>query len=159
MPKSKMPSGVIKNKMATPTNLSELILSSLSAAKLKNTATRRTVLAVFYTVDYALNFNEINDAILPKMDKVTIYRNLKTFEEAGIIHQVLDNSGAVRYALCAHQCNHGHHHDAHIHFNCVQCEKTYCLDESKIPQLQLPQGYQMQEVALLVKGVCKSCVN
>ncbi len=131
--------------------------SILADAGLKNTSTRRSVLEVFQKNSYALNYNEIQENLGVQLDKVTIYRNLKTFEEVGIIHQVPDMGGSIRYALCSHQCSENHHHDSHVHFNCHKCEKTYCLENTQIPHLTLPKGYLVEDMTVLVKGICEAC--
>lgn len=131
----------------------------LVKAGLKNTSSRRAVLEVFLRYSHALNYNEILDNVKQGLDKVTIYRNLKIFEEVGIIHLVPDMSGSVRYALCSHACNEGHHHDSHIHFCCKKCAKTYCMEKTQVPHFTLPKDYLVEDVSVLVKGICNSCYN
>lgn len=129
----------------------------LAKAGLKNTSTRRRVMQVFMEKSFALNYNEIQASLGDDLDKVTVYRNLKTFEESGLIHQVPDNSSSIRYAMCSHDCSQDHHHDSHVHFNCKSCEKTYCLEQTQIPHLSLPKGYLIEDSTVLVTGLCKNC--
>jgi len=91
-------------------------------------------------------------------DRVTIYRTLQTFLERGIIHNIPSTDNMVRYALCNEACiTTGHHHDNHVHFRCDQCGKTVCLDDVNIPAVNLPKGYTMKEINMVVNGICKSC--
>ena len=46
-----------------------------------------------------------------KMDRITLYRVLNDFEEAGLVHKVIDPQGVAHFALCKDGCLHGHHHD------------------------------------------------
>lgn len=125
---------------------------------LKNTSNRQTILKLFTDVNFALSYQDIETIVKGGLDKVTIYRTLKSFQEKGMIHEVYDNGTAVKYALCNHgSCSASHHHDAHAHFKCVTCDHTFCLDDVTIPTLNLPEGYQPDTVKLLVEGICVSC--
>jgi Fur family ferric uptake transcriptional regulator len=63
----------------------------------------------------------------------------------------------MKYALCQAGCAEHNHHDQHIHFSCVKCGHTFCLDSVPIPPLQLPPEYEFQKVDLLAQGICKNC--
>ncbi len=125
---------------------------------LRRTSIRIAILDVFVIYPYALTHAEIEAKISNAFDRVTIYRTLKSFEEQGLIHRVLDDSGVAKYALCSHEhCETHKHHDKHIHFNCVQCGHTFCLDHVPIPDIQLPKQYQLQKIDFLAQGICKNC--
>jgi Fur family transcriptional regulator, ferric uptake regulator len=62
----------------------------------------------------------------------------------------------VRYALCK-DCEEGHHHDDHVHFVCTNCNKTICLDDIVSPNIELPAGYEAENVQVVINGVCKDC--
>ena len=116
-------------------------------------------MAIFTDENYALAHADIEAKISDKLDRVTIYRTLKTFVDKGLIHKVLDDIGGMKYALCKSECNttsHHHNHD-HVHFKCNDCGQTTCLEEVVIPSLTLPNGYKKTEMNLLVQGVCKAC--
>ena len=124
--------------------------------KLRSTPIRQEILQLFLQRNYALSHADIEHEIENALDRVTVYRTLKTFLDRGLIHKVLDDSGGVKYALCDDACNSaGHHHD-HVHFKCKQCGQTYCLNVS-VPAIELPKGYREHEVNLLIQGVCKNC--
>ncbi len=92
-----------------------------------------------------------------KADRTTLYRTLKTFEEKGIVHQVDDGTGTIKYALCEAGCNCDIDRDLHLHFHCSNCRETICLTEHKIPQINLPDGYVAEDMNLVVKGICEHC--
>lgn len=135
----------------------EALHNVLREADLKVTSTRMTLLKIFFDHDCALSYHDLEEKTNQSLDKVTVYRALKSFEEKGIVHQVLDYSGSVKYALCSTDCDSDHHHDQHLHFKCVQCDNTYCIDEVTISIPDLPKGYMVQNYDLLVKGICANC--
>ena len=125
--------------------------------KVRKTKIRLDILNFFLSKNYALAHSEIELAIDANYDRVTIYRTLKSFEEQGLIHKVLDESGTSKYALCASHCISHKHNDAHIHFNCEKCGHTFCLEDIAIPFVSLPADYQLISYNFLVQGVCKDC--
>jgi Fur family transcriptional regulator, ferric uptake regulator len=126
--------------------------------QLRRTKIRIKMLSIFLDKDYALAHAELEASIGQDFDRVTIYRTLKSFEEQGLVHRVLDESGSAKYALCQHEHNEIHkHHDQHIHFNCVTCGHTYCLDNVPIPEIKLPAAYQLQKLEFLAQGICQKC--
>ncbi len=128
--------------------------------KLRRTKIRIKMLSIFLDKDYALAHAELESSIGQDFDRVTIYRTLKSFEDQGLVHRVLDESGTAKYALCQHEHNETHkHYDRHIHFNCVTCGHTYCLENIAIPEIKLPAAYQLQKLDFLAQGICQKCGN
>lgn len=124
---------------------------------LRTTTSRSDILKLFIKNPYALSYSDIEKEVAEVYDRVTVYRTLKTFLDKGVIHKVLDDEGALKYALCNELCtNHEHHHE-HIHFKCDNCGQTLCLDEVNIPAILLPAGYSLREVNLLIQGKCNKC--
>jgi Fur family transcriptional regulator, ferric uptake regulator len=135
------------------------IINSLKASNLRHTDAREAVLSEFMKGQFALAHADIESKLADKFDRVTIYRTLKTFVDNGLIHKVLDDVGGMKYAICKAECNtieHQHNHD-HVHFKCSVCGQTSCLEAVVIPAIQLPIGYQKQEMNLLVQGICNNC--
>ena len=130
----------------------------LSRHKLRRTAPRQAVLEVFVNENMALSQPELEHLLQDNCDRVTIYRTLTTFLENGLIHKVLDDAGAAKYALCSHECesDHAHQHN-HVHFKCENCGQTRCLDEVHVPGFILPKGYKISETNVLLQGVCADC--
>ena len=110
--------------------------------------------------EYAQSQGDIEQKLSKQFDRVTIYRTLKSFLGSGIIHKVLDDEGGVKYALCKELCHHtdGHvHQHDHVHFKCLSCGHTTCLEEVEIPKIELPEGYSKQDSNLLIQGICGNC--
>ena len=95
------------------------------------------------------------EARLESIDKSAIFRTLATFREAHLVHVLEDAGDGVRYELC-----HSHldeDDDVHVHFYCVKCRRTYCLENIPVPPVEVPEGYEPESVSYLVKGVCPKC--
>ncbi len=125
--------------------------------QIRKTKIRLEILNFFLSRNYALSHGEIEEAINPSYDRVTIYRTLKSFEEQGLIHKVLDESGTSKYALCTNHYVGHKHSDSHVHFSCMKCGHTFCLEEVLIPEIKLPLNYQLTSYNFLVQGICKDC--
>jgi len=95
---------------------------------------------------------ELNDS-----DRITVYRTLKTFEQKGLIHQVMDGTGITKYAICIDDCDDHAHHDEHAHFRCEKCGKTTCLDGGITLPSDIPAGYQIKNAHLVLEGKCADC--
>ncbi len=120
------------------------------------TESRKKILNLFLSVPGALAHGDIERKAGEKFDRVTVYRTLQTFVEKGIIHIIPTTDNSVRYALCK-DCTEGHHHDNHIHFICNKCGSTLCLEDVMVPEVRLPKGFTLNEIEVVVKGICKDC--
>ena len=129
----------------------------LHGANLRVTKARKDVLDILAQAgDQAVSSSDIEDH-LHSIDRITLYRILKTYEESGLIHSIADGTGKTKYALCSPDCNGGHHHDNHVHFYCRKCETTTCLDALIPADITLPQDYLVEEMQFVVSGVCQDC--
>lgn len=124
---------------------------------LKSTSGRAAILSLFLQNDRALSYSDIEKKIAESYDRVTVYRTLKTFLDRGVIHKVLDDGGALKYALCDIECTGDTHHHEHVHFKCKNCGETSCLEQVSIPTVELPAGFSANELNLLIQGVCDKC--
>lgn len=130
--------------------------SILKSHNLRITDCRLDIIQEFLDRQVALAHSDLEEKLQNQFDRVTIYRTLNTFLEQDIIHKVLDDSGATKYALCSFQDNHEHDHE-HVHFKCEICGETTCLDEVNLPAIKLPKGYKKRDMSLLVLGICPKC--
>jgi Fur family transcriptional regulator, ferric uptake regulator len=132
----------------------ELILQK---NKLRKTPMRTAMLTMLLQAHEAVSKKVIEEQLDCNTDRVTVYRTLKTFEDAGIIHSVMDFDGETKYALCSSSCEAGHHHDAHVHFHCSKCGKTKCLEDLPVPKIPASVGVQIDQVQIIAKGICADC--
>ncbi len=124
---------------------------------LRQTPVRRAVLAALAGRGYALTGAEIEAALGPGTDRITLYRTLKSFEQNGLIHRVIDDTDVLRYAACSVECSARAHFDNHVHFKCAVCTHTYCLNQVAIPPVTLPPGFEAEKRDLLMTGICQAC--
>lgn len=129
----------------------------LKRNQLSVTESRRKILHLFFSQDGALAHADIEKKAGEKFDRVTVYRTLQTFVEKGIIHTIPTADNSIRYALCKDNCSEGHHHDNHVHFVCIQCGKTGCVDDVTTPVIKLPEGYSATHIEVIINGICKDC--
>src|SRR5215470_6037253 len=118
------------------------------------TESRKKILSLFINHTGALAHGDIEKKAGEKFDRVTVYRTLQTFVEKGIIHTIPTSDNSVRYALCKDNCTEGHHHDNHIHFICLQCGTTLCLEDVVVPEIKMRRGFSINEIEVVVKGIC-----
>lgn len=127
----------------------------LKQRNIRPTAMRLLVLEKLVEQQTATSLKAM-EASFEQADRITLYRTLKTFEDKGLVHQVLDATGVTKYALCQDGCLCAPE-DLHVHFYCNTCKETYCLPKAKVPDVELPSRFRLQEVNMVVKGICDSC--
>lgn len=133
------------------------VASILKENKLSVTAGRQKILQLFLNADGSISHADIEKKTGEHFDRVTIYRTLNSFVEKGIVHIIPTSDNSIKYALCKDDCQEGHHHDHHVHFQCVSCKGTFCLDEVVTPTVNVPQGYKAASIEVVVQGICKHC--
>jgi len=138
--------------------MTEKVLKLLNQSDLRITAVRKDVLSVFLNADCAITTATIESALY-QIDRITLYRTLKSFEEKGLIHSINDGSHNTKYALCEGHCDEDHHHDEHVHFHCQLCENTFCLEGVYVPKVTLPTGFKINQTDMIVNGICEKCGN
>jgi Fur family ferric uptake transcriptional regulator len=130
----------------------------LKEHKLKATPARLAILELFESAGCkALNAEEIHTRLrTKKIDLVTVYRTLTSFEERGIFNRVDLHKDSVCYELAKH-----HHH----HIVCTACGLIEGFDACNIDQLSkkaLASSSKFKAISqhsLELFGVCKSCAK
>lgn len=125
--------------------------------QVRKTDIREQVLTVFLNNDQALSNHDIEYSLSTDIDRITLYRTLNTFVEHGIIHRI-ENASEPYYALCR-DCEYHDHDDNHVHFQCTQCDKIECFDQHQKLNFEIPAGYQLEKMNILLKGICLDCVR
>ena len=119
------------------------------------TANRIMIANTFVKAGRPLSMMEI-ESELESVDKSVISRALTLFREQHLVHVLPDGGDGIRYELCR-SCNDSHDEDAHIHFYCKKCGKTFCLEDISIPEVAIPSGYKAESVNYMVTGICPDC--
>ena len=125
---------------------------------IKPTANRIVVVNALLKCDRPMSLSELETKILT-IDKSGIFRTLNLFKEHHFVHVIEDGGGAgARYELC--RSRHGDFDDdEHPHFHCEACGRTFCLEDTSVPCVDLPEGFQPATVSLLVRGLCPDCAK
>lgn len=130
----------------------------LRERKLRVTPVRQAVIEFFHQRNVALSHLDLERAF-PDYDRITLYRTLKSFEEAGLLHSFVDEKGMQRFALCESSCKHHVHQDEHLHFHCSKCEQYFCLPHVLLQIPTLPHGFKLSSLNLQATGFCPNCQN
>ncbi len=129
----------------------------LESHNVKPTANRIVVVRALAAAMRPLLLAEL-EAEIGTIDKSGIFRTLTVFKENHLVHLVEDGCQGVRYELC-HSRHEDEDDDMHVHFHCTQCHKTFCIDNTPVPVVELPDGYHMSTVNYVVKGICPDCAK
>jgi Fur family ferric uptake transcriptional regulator len=131
------------------------IKNLLRARKLKVTALRLALLSCISENQTAISYSKIIKQ-LKHFDRVTLYRNLITLKNQGIIHQALTEGQETFYAMCSLSCNSEKHLHQHIHFKCSLCDEVSCVPSTQAQGLSLP-GFVVESFRIEAKGICTNC--
>ena len=90
---------------------------------------------------------------IPSISLATVYKNVKTFLDSGVLKEVTLHHGSVRL-----ESNMTPHH----HVVCSSCKAIFDLEESavepvQLPRIGLPAGFSIEQSRVEFVGVCKSC--
>ena len=135
---------------------------TLLAKGIRPTKMRSKIYKFLKRKQSAVSFSDLKKAFVQKSEtnktanRTTFYRNLKTFEDKGLIHQINDGTRVAKFAISDENAKGKYGTDLHMHFYCTKCGKTSCLP-NKISEESLPNDYQVSDVNLVLKGICESC--
>ena len=130
----------------------------LSSHDIKPTANRIVVTRTLAAAERPMSLSELEYKIL-SIDKSGIFRTLTLFREHHLVHVLEDGGDGVRYELCYSHDGHHEDDDQHVHFYCERCHRTFCLADTPIPTVTLPEGYESQSINYMVKGLCPDCAE
>ena len=126
----------------------------LRSAGMKVTPLRLQILGELIDAARPLSHAELT-ALMPDLDRVTLYRSLTTFVEKDIAHQVQGIDGLWRF--CAH-ADDGHGCPGnHPHFLCTVCGTMTCLTDQRLPRVDVPNECCVDGKQLVAYGVCSQC--
>lgn len=135
--------------------MESLVQKIMDKKGIKPTAMRELVLKVLLTKQKAVSLMEIEQQF-DQVDRSSIFRTLKTFQQNCIIHKIDDGTGAMKFALCSENCSCilG---DLHAHFYCIRCGQTTCLKDHLIEKPTLPENFLFESANFVIKGICADC--
>ena len=88
---------------------------------------------------------------IPSISLATVYNNVRTFLESGVLREVSMHHGSLRVEANEHE---------HHHLVCVDCRSITDLDAKSLSPLRLrtqPRGFRVKRIAVDVLGVCAAC--
>lgn len=133
----------------------ELLNRKIREKGYRMTRQRQVVLEELAKVDFHPRADQLFQMVrrrLPTISFGTVYRNLRTLQELGLLSQVRFGSKSARF-----DANVGRHQ----HFVCERCEKIVDIDFDLGLDLDVPglkrQGYQVNAAKIQLLGLCPSC--
>jgi len=126
----------------------------LSSAGLRRTGPRLAVLGVLLEAGKPVMHEQITARLAKAApDKVTIYRVLKSFVEAGLVHMAFLRDRAQHFEL-ADRCTSS---QCHPHFTCTSCDQIHCLTDTDMPMAKPPAGFTIHHQRIQLEGLCPNC--
>ena len=126
----------------------------LATAPGRITQQRVATLATLLSLDDPQTHTDLQ-ALMPDLDRVSLYRALDWLCEHGLAYQLTGTDGVRRYARNGSESEHAHH----PHFECTNCGSTACLPPVAIPAQRLPKGYLLKDTTLIARGLCANCIK
>jgi len=91
---------------------------------------------------------------IPSISLATVYKNLKTFEEHGLIREVSPHHGSARF-----ETNSAPHH----HLVCLRCKAIVDVPAADVEPVRLkkraPAGFRIERYSVEIHGLCGDCVK
>ncbi len=134
------------------------IIATLKSLGIHITRCRIAVFKMFYHHNEALPTSYINKYFLGSIDRISVYRALKTFIQKGILLRIPNTEGEIRYMLMQNNTSNSVICKTQVaYFLCTCCEQMKMLDEPVFQQFQLPENINANQCYFLIEGTCKSC--
>ena len=121
---------------------------------LSRTVIRTKLVTLLMNEAEALTSKEIEQKLEEDIDRVTLYRTIKLFEEKKLIHKIVIDDHTAKYRLVNSSKG-----KEHPHFHCTECDKVVCLPEMPMPECGLPEGFSIKTQNTIVEGKCQKCNN
>lgn len=91
---------------------------------------------------------------IPAISLGTVYKNIKTFLDAGLLREVSLHHGTQRLDANI---------DPHHHLVCTRCRKIFDLPESDFEPIKLKKkpksGFKVERFSIELLGICAECAN
>ena len=129
----------------------------LLAHNIRHTSNRVLIVRTLAMSGAPLSVKDFEKKLLT-IDKSDIFRTLTLFKEHHLVHQIEEGNGMTAYELCLRH-SHEEDDDVHVHFYCESCQHTFCLYNTPIPAIVVPNGFQVAGANYLVKGICPACAK
>jgi Fur family transcriptional regulator, ferric uptake regulator len=121
---------------------------------------RLNVLRILAQEGQPLSASQISERFSDGIDKVTLYRTLKTLTQKKLLHRVRGDDQIWRYGMGPVK---GVSRHEHAHFVCDECGTVECLSDAPVlekktaKQSGVRPGYRVEYSEVLVHGTCPDC--
>ncbi len=132
-------------------------IEKLKSQKLKLTPKRQAILDCFAAQGKYLTPEQVWDKLKRQFKQLglpSIYRNLETFEDCGILVRIKRDDRRLYYAMCHDHDSHHHHH----HIVCVKCGKVDEVDGCALANMVKASGYKVLKHFVQLEGLCPKCI-
>ncbi|SMC09388.1 Fur family transcriptional regulator [Nitratiruptor tergarcus] len=122
----------------------------LKEKELKSTPQRVAMLGILEQKGHA-DIEDIYSEIKKEFVSIslaTVYKNINTLLEAGIIQEIKVPHKKSKFELKKHK---------HSHFVCEKCGNVYDVEQPKSIDIELPEGFKPKETSLMLSGICPKC--
>jgi Fur family ferric uptake transcriptional regulator len=127
----------------------------LKNSKLSLTSHRMELLEILSNCKQAISEKDLEVLMNGNCNRTTIYRNLNSLVEKKIVHRILSGD-AIKYKLAPGKKESGKKFD-HVHFDCKNCNTTFCFEELSVQDYKLPEGFTKLENQFIIFGICNNC--
>lgn len=133
----------------------------LRVAGQRYTPTRRQIIDALMSTRRPMTITDLLEA-LPDVAQSSLYRNLTTLEQGGVVSRVVSTGDTGRYELSEQLA--GHHH----HLVCSQCgamrdvvipESLETTLDDAFARVAKREGFRLEHHRLDLIGVCGECRN
>ncbi len=125
----------------------------LNEKNIKATTSRIQLLTMLAAHPNPMQTKEIEKKWDSKVDRVTLYRTLKTLVEKNIIKKIDINENITCYNFIDYESS----KSQHAHFHCNNCNKVICLHEYTNETKPLPDGFIQKKTNIIIEGICSKC--
>jgi Fur family ferric uptake transcriptional regulator len=134
----------------------EAAVEALREHGLRVSAARRLVLEALYGAEGPLSAERIAEGLegrLPRSDLASVYRNLETLEEVGLVRHVHLGHGPGLYALAAPE---------HEYLVCESCHAVRSVARAELDEVRAKVreqfGYEARFTHFPLVGLCPKCL-
>lgn len=136
------------------------IAARLAGTEQRFTRSREALAAVLASSHRPLTIPEISQADT-SLAQSSVYRNLTTLEDLGLVHRVITNGDYAHYELAENLTDHHHHHLVCSNCGAVQDIEMSAHVEDAVhqaaQQITRQTGFRIQRHLVDLVGLCSDC--
>lgn len=134
--------------------MSDLARQMLQQNHVSITEARIFLLNLFISHAKPLSYAFIKKQLDKHATRFTLHRTLKVFLGKNLIHGMLNEDGTRTYLI---RCNEEDKHVTRLH--CKKCGETYTIADLPVSKLFMLKKYNIENIDILIRGICEHCKN